>query len=116
MTTSGHRAKTGNAVISPGFGWLLSVVFLLFALLTVNSIYLGSITALEHFSGQIYQDYFYLLMFLLHLFLGLVLILPFCVFAYLHARRAIHRDNRYAIRAGIALFVSGLLLLCPVSY
>ena len=111
MTISGHRGKTGNAVISPGFGWLLTVVFSLFALLAVNSVYLGSITALEHFSGQIYQDYFYLLMFLLHLFLGLVLILPFCVFAILHARRALQRDNRYAIRAGIALFISGLLLL-----
>ena len=111
MALSGHPGKSGNAVISPGFGWLLTAVFLLFALLTVNSIYLGSITALEHFSGQIYPEYFYLLMFLLHLFLGLVLILPFCVFAFLHARRAIHRDNRYAIRAGIALFISGLLLL-----
>ncbi|MBT8129525.1 MAG: aspartate phosphatase [Gammaproteobacteria bacterium] len=111
MALSGHRAKSGNAVISPGFGWLLTAVFSLFALLTVNSIYLGSITALEHFSGKIYQDYFYLLMFLLHLFLGLLLILPFCVFAFLHARRAIQRDNRYAIRAGIALFLSGLLLL-----
>ena len=43
--------------------------------------------------------------------LGLLLVLPFCAFAVLHARRAILRDNRYAIRAGIALFISGLFLL-----
>jgi tetratricopeptide (TPR) repeat protein len=111
MAIPGHHGKSDIAVISSGFGWLLTAVFSLFALLSVNSIYLGSITTLEHFSGQIYQDYFYLLMFLLHLFLGLLLILPFCAFAFLHARRAIHRNNRYAIRAGLALFVSGLLLL-----
>jgi len=103
--------NSAQAVISPGFSWLLTAVFTLFALIVVNSIYLSSITALEYVSGLIYQDYFYLLMFLLHLLLGLLLVLPFCVFAILHARRAIRRDNRYAIRAGIALFVSGLLLL-----
>ncbi len=111
MNASENSSSPDTAVISPGFRWLLSVVFTLFALIIVNSIYLSSITALEYYSGVIYQDYFYLLMFLLHLFLGLLLVLPFCVFAILHARRAIRRDNRYAIRAGIALFVSGLLVL-----
>ncbi len=111
MSTSRNKFNPAAAVISPGFGWLLTTVFTLFALLVVNSIYLSSITVLEYYSGLIYQDYFYLLMFLLHLFLGLLLVLPFCMFAFLHARRAIRRDNRYAIRAGIALFASGLLLL-----
>ena len=111
MTASANRQTADTAVISPRFHWLLTAVFTLFALIVVNSIYLSSITVLEYFSNQIYQDYFYLLMFLLHLLLGLLLILPFSVFAFLHARRAIKRDNRYAIRAGIALFISGLLLL-----
>ncbi len=111
MSTPRHRQHPDTSVITPGFRWLLTAVFTLFALLVVNSIYLGSITVLEYFSHQIYQDYFYLLMFLLHLLLGLLLVLPFCIFGFLHARRAIKRDNRYAIRAGIALFISGLLLL-----
>ena len=111
MNPTRNRRISETAVIGPGFRWLLGVVFTLFALIVVNSIYLSSITTLEYVSGLIYQDYFYLLMFLLHLFLGLLLVLPFCVFAILHARRAIRRDNRYAIRAGIALFISGLLLL-----
>jgi hypothetical protein len=50
-------------------------------------------------------------MFFAHLVLGLVLILPFLVFALGHMRRAIQRPNRAAIRAGIALFVSALVLL-----
>jgi len=111
MCASRTSQRPDSVVISPNFRWLLNVVFTLFALIVVNSIYLSSITAVEYVSGLIYQDYFYLLMFLLHLLLGLLLVLPFCVFAMLHARRAIRRDNRYAIRAGIALLVSGLLLL-----
>ena len=107
----GATNNSSYAVIGPGFRWLLTAVFTLFALLVVNSIYLSSVTALEHYSGRVYQDYFYLLMFLLHLLLGLLLVLPFCVFGFLHARRAIRRDNRYAIRAGIALFATGILLL-----
>jgi len=115
MNPPSNRRLSETAVIGPGFRWLLSVVFTLFALIVVNSIYLSSISALEYVSGMIYQDYFYLLMFLLHLFLGLLLVLPFCAFAILHARRAIRRDNRYAIRAGIALFISGLLLLISAA-
>ena len=111
MTAPRNTPTSDTTVISPRFRWLLTAVFFLFALIVVNSIYLGSITVLEYYSAQIYQDYFYLLMFLLHLFLGLLLVLPFCVFGFLHARRAIRRNNRYAIRAGIALFISGLLLL-----
>ena len=111
MTERAKPRKAALAVIRPSFRWLLTAVFTLFALLVVNSIYLGSITAVEFYSGRIYQDYFYQLMFLLHLILGLLLVLPLCLFAYFHARRALQRDNRYAIRAGIALFVSALLLL-----
>jgi len=111
MTKTPNNPSSTAIVISPRFRWLLTVVFVLFALLVVNSVYLSSITALEYYSGQVYQDYSYLIMFLLHLFLGLLLIVPFCVFALLHARRAIKLDNRYAIRAGIALFTTSLLLL-----
>ncbi|NNJ95970.1 MAG: tetratricopeptide repeat protein [Gammaproteobacteria bacterium] len=111
MNTSNNARRSAPNVISPRFRWLLAAVLFLFSLLVVNSIYLSTITAVEFYSEQIYQDYFYLLMFLLHLLLGLLLVLPFCLFAFLHARRALRRDNRYAIRAGIALFISGLLLL-----
>ena len=111
MASNSNNTASTPAVIAPGFRWLLTTVFTLFALIMVNSIYLVSITLLEHVSERVYQDYFYLLMFLLHLLLGLLLIVPFCAFGFLHARRAIRRDNRYAIRAGLALFASGLLLL-----
>jgi tetratricopeptide (TPR) repeat protein len=90
---------------------LLGLVFLLVALLAVNSSYLAAITLLEHFTAELHQDFFYLSMFLVHLALGLLLSVPFLVFGILHLRRAVRRPNRYAVRAGAALFATGSLVL-----
>ena len=53
--------------ITPRLRIALIAVFVLFATLMANSIYLASVTLLEAVTGLTYQDYFYLLMFLLHL-------------------------------------------------
>ena len=87
-------------VIGPRLGRLLVVVFTLFGLLAVNSLYLSSVSLLEWFSGELYQDYLYQLMFLLHLLLGLVIVLPAVVFGALHLRNAWPRPNYRAVRAG----------------
>jgi len=97
--------------IGPRLKKLLFVVFALFAVLAVNSAYLGTITWFEWQSGTTLQDYFYQLMFLLHLALGLLVIVPVIVFGALHLRNAWRRPNRRAVRAGIALFSCALLLL-----
>lgn len=102
---------TANPVITQRLGKLLASVFLMFALMAVNSVYLVAITLLEETSGRLYQDYFYLMMFLAHLVLGLVMIVPFLWFGVGHMRRALQRPNRAAITAGIALFISALVLL-----
>ncbi|MGB5260077.1 MAG: multiheme c-type cytochrome [Gammaproteobacteria bacterium] len=98
-------------VITRRLGKLLTVVFLLFALMVVNSVYLAAITLLEATTGALYQDYFYLLMFLLHLVVGLLIILPVILFGLGHMRRALQLPNRYAIRAGLGLFGMALVLL-----
>jgi hypothetical protein len=90
---------------------LLFVVLLLFGLLSVNSGYLGAITFLEHLRGASYQDGLYLAVFLAHLVIGLLITLPFLVFGLLHLRRAIRRPNRYAVRAGLALFTTGVIVV-----
>ena len=92
-------------------GRLLGIVILLFSLLALNSVYLAAISLLEQLSGEIHQNYFYLLMFLLHLVLGLLITLPVIVFALAHMRRAWRRPNRYAVRAGMGLFFTALVLL-----
>ncbi|MCZ6762415.1 MAG: hypothetical protein O7C03_05365, partial [Gammaproteobacteria bacterium] len=50
--------------VGPKLRKVLLVVFGLFALLGINSVYLGGITLAEWFSGATYQDYFYQWMFL----------------------------------------------------
>ena len=111
MTTAESGTKTDKPVITARLGRLLGVVFLLFSLLVVNSVYLSAITLLEQTRNEIYQDYFYLLMFFAHLVLGLLLTVPVIIFAIGHMRRAWSRPNRYAIRAGIALFTGLMLVL-----
>jgi tetratricopeptide (TPR) repeat protein len=111
MTAEKARSRAQLPVISRRLARLLGLVFLLFALLVVNSLYLVIVTILEQASGEIYQDYFYMLMFLVHLVLGLLLTLPVILFGLGHMRRALGRANRYAVRAGLALFTAALVLL-----
>lgn len=97
--------------VTPRLRKLLLVVFALVALLGANSLYLAAITLLEWASGVTYQNYFYQYMFLAHLVLGLLLVAPFLVFGVLHLRAAIGRRNRRAVRMGIALFTTSLIVL-----
>jgi tetratricopeptide (TPR) repeat protein len=97
--------------IGPRLKRLLIVVFVLVSLLGANSIYLASITALEYFTGQVYQNYFYQVMFLVHLALGLLLVVPYVVFGAIHMQTSKHRPNWRAVQIGYALFGAGVLTL-----
>lgn len=110
MSTNSRRQPLLSP-LSPGLRRLLDLVLFLFGLLVVNSVYLITVTLIERLSGQTIQNYFYLLVFLAHLVLGLLLLLPALVFGALHLRRAWHRPNRYAVRAGLGLYGSIILLL-----
>ena len=97
--------------VGPRLRKLLAAVLGLVAILGANSAYLLSITVLEWASGRSYQNYFYQLMFLAHLALGLLLVLPFLVFSVAHIRAAARRPNRRAVRAGWGVFAASFLLL-----
>jgi tetratricopeptide (TPR) repeat protein len=104
-------ARRPVLAVGPKLRKLLYVVFALFALLFANSAYLAAITFQEWLHGQTYQNYFYQVMFLAHLALGLLLIVPFLVFGLLHIRNTMQRRNRRAVRVGYALFAASLVLL-----
>ena len=106
-----QERMAGRPVLTINLRRWLGMVFLLFALLAVNSVYLGGVTIAEAVTGEILQDYYYLLMFVVHLGLGLALVPVFLVFAVGHMRRAWRRPNRNAVRAGLGLFLTGLALL-----
>ncbi len=97
--------------ISPRLRKLLYVVFGLVALLVANAAYLAAITFIEWNSGETYQNYFYQFMFLGHLVLGLLLIVPLVIFGILHMLASKDRRNRRAVRIGYALFVASIVVL-----
>jgi tetratricopeptide (TPR) repeat protein len=90
---------------------LLAVVFGLFALLATNSFYLTGVTVMENITGRIYQNWFYMNMFLVHLVLGVLIIVPVIVFSIGHIVNTHDRRNRRAVKVGYALFGAALLLL-----
>lgn len=111
------KKKVYVRAVGPRLRKLLYAVFGLLALIGANSFYLSTITFLEWWKGQTLQNYFYQYMFLGHLVLGFVLIVPFIVFGILHLLASRNRRNRRAVRIGYALFfvsiavlVTGLLL------
>ncbi|HMO66818.1 MAG TPA: multiheme c-type cytochrome, partial [Verrucomicrobiota bacterium] len=98
--------------IGPRLRLVLYVVFGLVAVLGANSAYLSAITFLEWVNRPaLYQNYFYQLMFGLHLVLGFLLLVPFLVFGLIHMKNAHDRPNRRAVRVGYALFAAALVVL-----
>ncbi len=114
MSPAGPAARPSRRyvrAVGPRLRWVLRVVFALGALLGANSAYLAAVTVLEWMRGLSYQNYFYQLMFLAHLALGLLLVGPFLVFCVGHIRNALARGNRRAMRAGWLLLAASLVLL-----
>jgi tetratricopeptide (TPR) repeat protein len=104
------RKKYVRAV-GPRLRILLLGIFALFALLSANSLYLASITFLGWVKGLSYENYFYQFMFLAHLILGLIIVLPVIIFGIVHIKNSHNRPNRRAVRVGYALFFICLVLL-----
>ncbi|MBI3863166.1 MAG: hypothetical protein HY290_14845 [Planctomycetia bacterium] len=97
--------------VGPRLKKLLLLVFALVALLGANSLYLVAITILEWWKAQTFQNYFYQVMFLFHLALGLLLLVPFLTFGIIHLVTARKRRNRRAVRVGYALFIAAIVVL-----
>src|SRR5262249_12452722 len=107
------RVKYVRAV-GPRLKLLLAFIFGLVALLGANSAYLASISFLgwvKRASGQTFENYFYMYMFLAHLVLGLLLVLPVIIFGIIHIKNSRNRPNRRAVRVGYLLFAISLILL-----
>lgn len=109
--------------IGPKLRWLLWVVFGLVGLIGANSVYLAAVTFLEWRDSATYQEWFYQMMFLGHLVLGLVLAVPFLIFAGIHMWNTRNRKNKRVLRVGYALFavslvvfISGLMLVRVGSF
>jgi len=109
----------GRAVpITPTLRWLLRLLYALTGLLTATAAYLGGVSAFEFATGASYQGYVYQWTVLVHLAAGVVVVLPFLLFAPAHALAAWTHPNRRAARMGYLLaalaavvLVTGLALM-----
>ncbi len=115
---SGMSEKSGPTAaarvvpaVGPRLRYVLLLVFGLVATLMANSAYLSSITWLQWWTGEAYENHFYQYMFLLHVGLGLLLIVPFVLFGALHIKATRNRRNRRAVKIGYTLFVAGIVVL-----
>ncbi len=97
--------------VGPRLRKLLGLVLGLFALLAVNAVYLVGVTILEWARDATYQNWFYMVMFLAHLVLGALIVVPVVVYGVIHIRNTHNRPNRRAVYVGYALFTVALALL-----
>jgi tetratricopeptide (TPR) repeat protein/uncharacterized membrane protein len=102
------RGLPYEPAIGPRLKILLAVIFAAVALLGATGVYLLAITCLEKARGLTYTNQFTLWMFIVHVLLGVLLVIPFLVFGFTHLASARHRRNRLAVRLGITLFISSI--------
>ena len=97
--------------VGPRLRPLLWIILIGFALLGANGVYLSSVTALTWYLTTTQQTPFYMLMIALHLLLGFLLVVPFLVFGFAHLATSWRRPNRAAVRFGLALLATALVIL-----
>jgi len=106
-----RRRRRVRPAIGPRLRPLLRVVLGLTALLAANGFYLIIVRLLGWTTGASFEDRLYLAMFLAHLALGLLLLVPILVFVAAHLSNALSRPNRRAVRAGLGLLAVLIVLL-----
>ena len=62
--------------------------------------YLTAVRVMENVTDHTYQNWFYLIMFLAHLALGALIVVPVIVFGLVHIKNTKERRNRRAARVG----------------
>ena len=105
-----QNAPLTGPVITLSMRRLLVAVLVIISLLIVDSVYLGTVSLVQWLTDRFIENGFYQVMFLIHLVLGLLVTVPTIVFGIMHLRRAIHRPNRLAVRLGLGLFITTLIL------
>lgn len=106
-----RRGRAYTPAVGPWLRPFLWIILIGFALLGANGVYLASVTALTWWQGTTQQTFFYMVMVFLHLVLGFALIVPFLVFGFAHLVTSWKRPNKSAVRFGLALLVSALVIL-----
>src|SRR5947209_3809313 len=99
------RGQPYVPAVGPRLRVLLAFIFASVAVLGASGVYLVAVRLFEWRRGQTFTNQFTLWMFLAHVLLGVVFILPYVVFGVAHYASARTRKNRLAVKLGIALFI-----------
>jgi tetratricopeptide (TPR) repeat protein len=105
------KGQPYEPALKPHLKPILFLVFAATALLGITGVYLSSIRLLEWWRGQTYTNQFTLWMFLAHIAVGVLILAPFLYFGVSHYLSARRRKNRLAVRLGLTLFATGLLVV-----
>lgn len=103
--------KVVRKAIGPRLRIVFNVMLILLALIAANSAYLIGVKALEWWTAQTYQDYFYICMFLMHIIVGIMIVVPFLAFGIVHMRNTKDRKIRRTVNIGYALFAICIVIL-----
>ncbi len=97
--------------IGPKLKVLLALIFASVAVLGATGAYLSAITFLNWYRApSTYTSPFTLWMFIGHVGIGVAAILPFFVFGMYHFLTARNRPNKIAVRLGLLMFGTGILV------
>jgi tetratricopeptide (TPR) repeat protein len=96
--------------VGPQLQILLAFIFVSAAVLGATGVYLGAIDAMGAVLAQSYTNQFTHWMLLAHVLVGVFVVVPFLFFGFVHLASARHRKNRVAVRLGISLFFSCIIL------
>ena len=106
-----EKSQKQKRAVGPKLRVILNIVLGAFVLLCLNAVYLLGVRVLEYQTNQLYQDHVYQLMFLGHLALGLVVILPVVIFGIMHWSNTRHRRPSPTKKLGTLLLVIATLIL-----
>jgi hypothetical protein len=96
--------------VGPRLKILLALIFAAVAVLGASGAYLSSIRWLDALSGRTYTTPFKYWMLIFHIAVGVVMLLPFLVFGIVHWSTARNRPNQRAVKFGILMFLTGVLV------
>lgn len=103
--------KIVRKAIGPKLRIVFNVVLALLAIIGANSAYLAGVTLMQWWTKRTYEDQFYTWMFLIHIVVGLLIVIPFIVFGLIHMRNTKDRKIRRTVMIGYALFAVCILVL-----
>jgi tetratricopeptide (TPR) repeat protein len=106
------RGRPYVPAVSPRLKALLAFIFMAVALLGATGVYLVAVRLMNWLHAPTsYENPFTLWMYSVHLGVGILFVFPFLFFGCAHLLAARRRPNRRAVRLGIALFVSGMVVV-----